>query len=71
MATAHPDIYGPRLGKAPAFVTLIVNWNNSKGSALKFNEYDGKYCAKEIFSVGRFNSKKDAPEIAHFDIGAH
>lgn len=27
-----------------------------------------EYCANEIFSVGRFNSKKDAPEIIHFDL---
>ncbi len=28
------------------------------------------YCAMEIFSVGRSSSRKDAPEIIHFDIGA-
>ena len=29
------------------------------------------YCGNEIFSVGRFNSKKDAPLIIHLDMGAH
>jgi hypothetical protein len=28
------------------------------------------YCAMEILSVGRSSSRKDAPEIIHFDIGA-
>ena len=50
MALAHPEIFGPHLGKVPSFVTLIVNWNNCKGSAVKFGDYDGKYCAKEVFA---------------------
>ena len=28
------------------------------------------YCAKEILSVGRCRSKKEAPEIIHLDMGA-
>jgi len=33
----------------PAFVSLIVTWNNVKGKRVTFDDYDGKYCAKEIF----------------------
>ena len=30
-----------------------------------------EYCGKEIFSVGRSSSKKEAPLIIHLDMGAH
>lgn len=50
MAMKHPEIFGPHLGKVPAFVSLIVTWNNVKGRRVKFDDYDGKYCAKEIFA---------------------
>lgn len=50
MATEHPEIYGPHLGKVPAFVSLIVTWNNCKGQTVTFEDYDGDYCAKEIFA---------------------
>jgi hypothetical protein len=49
MAEERPDVYGPMTPYCPPMTILIVNWNNVQGDKLKFDQYDGKYCGKEIF----------------------
>lgn len=50
MAAEHPEIYGAKSPGCPCIIGLVVTWTNLAGNACKFDDYDGKYCAAEVFA---------------------
>lgn len=58
MAAQHPEIYGERAPGCPFVIGLFINWCNLRGDACKFEDFDGKYCAKEIFATIEARTRK-------------
>lgn len=50
MATEHPEVYGERAPGCPCVIAFVLTWTNLRGEACRFEDFDGEYCAEEIFA---------------------